>query len=120
MGGSNDERKETLSWRGSEVGGRGRGGKEGGGVWGPRRGLRGFREGQGESGRGQLIDSGECWWLEERGMRRGGKGEGGRGGNPSLWWGGWCWHRVGGGGGGGGVGGGGGGGRGEVRGATYN
>lgn len=36
-------------------------------------------------GRGQLIDSAECWRLEERGMRRGGKGKGGRGGNPSLW-----------------------------------
>lgn len=34
--------------------------------------------------RGQLIDCTECWRLEERGMRRGGKGKGSRGGNPSL------------------------------------
>lgn len=34
--------------------------------------------------RGQLIDCTECWRLEERGMRRGGKGKENRGLNPSL------------------------------------
>lgn len=34
--------------------------------------------------RGQLIDCVECWRLEERGMRRGGKGKENRGLNPSL------------------------------------
>lgn len=34
--------------------------------------------------RGQLIDCAECWRLEERGMRIGGKGKENRGLNPSL------------------------------------
>lgn len=34
--------------------------------------------------RGHLIDCAECWRLEERGMRRGGKGKENRGLNPSL------------------------------------
>lgn len=37
-----------------------------------------------EGRRGQLIDWAECWRLEERGMRRGGKGKENSGLNPSL------------------------------------
>lgn len=44
--------------------------------------------------RGRLIDCAECWRLEERGMRRGGKGKENRGLNPSLGGGkrGMSWH----------------------------
>lgn len=44
--------------------------------------------------RGHLIDCAECWRLEERGMRRGGKGKENRGLNPSLRGGkrGMSWH----------------------------
>ena len=63
--------------------------KEGGhgrksGERGTTEGTKGFRHGWREGGGGQLIDCAECWRLEERGMRRGGKGKENRRLNPSL------------------------------------